>query len=329
MVGWLMLSAVGATAGPVDAAELIRGKIVAPEAQLETVYDQGVWLEGPVQGPDGRIYLSDVTISFYSGGQFGEILVLDPKSGTVETFRGPSGMTNGLAFAPDGALIAAAGADFGCRCILRTDPGSGKTTILAGTYDGRPFNSPNDLVVTSDGTVYFTDPRYFGHEPLTQPVFGVYRIGTDGAVDLVIKDAARPNGLALSPDQHTLFVAENDIGTSDIRISPPYRQGGMDILAYLLKSDGIPGDRRVFVAMEGARGADGLETDAEGNLYATIQQPDNQGIQVFSPEGKLLALIPTPTMPTNTALAEVDGRTFLYVTGGKFLYRIKVVTHRK
>jgi Gluconolactonase len=311
------------------AQEIARGTIVAPGAELELVFSGGFWLEGPAQGPDGRLYLSDITMSFYTGGRMGAILAHDPVTGSVEPWRDPSGMTNGLAFGPDGALYATSGADFGCRCVLRTDPATGQTRIIAGTYEGRPFNAPNDLVVTRGGTVYFTDPRFFGHEPLTQPVFAVYRVDPDGTVTRVIVDAARPNGLALSPDERTLYVAENDIGTSEIQVPGPYRQGGMDLLAYALDESGAPGARRVFVAMGDARGSDGLETDSDGNLYATIQDPSAQGIHVYSPTGDELAMVPTPTMPTNVALVEADGQTWLYATGGANLYRIQVLTHRR
>lgn len=313
----------------VQAAELERGDIVAPGSELEIVYDKGVWLEGPVQAPDGSLYISDVTISFYSGGRFGDILTHDPVSLDTKVLRSPSGMTNGLAIGPSGALFAASGADYGCRCILRTDPVTGQTAVVAGTYEGRAFNAPNDLVVTNDGTVYFTDPRYFGHEPISQPVFGIYRVVPGGEPERVIVDAARPNGLALSPDERTLYVAENDIGTSDIRVPPPYRQGGMDILSYELDDKGLPGNRQVLVAMDGQRGSDGLETDISGNVYATIQQQEVQGVHVFSPQGERLALIPTPTMPTNVALVESGDKTYLYVTGGSNLYRIEVLTEKR
>lgn len=322
------LAFLGSAAGA-RAAELARGTIVAPSAELELVFDAGFWLEGPAQGPDGRLYLSDITMSFYTGGRMGAILVHDPLTGDVAPWRDPSGMTNGLAFGADGSLYATSGADFGCRCVMRTDAATGQTRIIAGTFEGRSFNAPNDLVVTRDGTVYFTDPRYFGHEPLTQPVFGIYRVDADGSVTRVIVDAARPNGLALSPDERTLYVAENDIGTSEIRVPGPYRQGGMDILAYTLDASGQPGERRVFVALNGSRGADGLETDSDGNLYATIQDPAAQGVHVYSPAGEELAMIPTPTMPTNVALVEAGGHSWLYATGGANLYRIEVLTHRR
>lgn len=327
LIGLTLASSMAASIASAD-VDLERGPVVAPDAMLETVYDKGVWLEGPVQASGGELYLSDLTISFYSGGQLGAILAHDPVAGETRVVRSPSGMTNGLAFGPDGSLYAASGADFGCRCVMRTDITTGTTTIVAGTFDGRPFNAPNDLVVASDGTIYFSDPRYFGHEPLTQPVFGIYRVAPGGDPELVITDAARPNGLALSPDERILYVAENDIGTSDIRVDPPYRQGGMDILAYPLDDAGMPGARTVFVDMQGRRGADGLDTDSAGNLYATIQQADRQGIHVFSPVGKHLAMIPTPTMPTNVALVSVGEKTFLYATGGSSLYRIEVLTHR-
>ena len=90
---------------------------------------------------------------------------------------------------------------------------TGKSDIIAGLYEGKPFNSPNDLTIDEQGRIYFTDPRYVGHEPVEQPVMGVYRIDTDGSVHLVIADSGKPNGIAVSPDQKTLYVGSNDSGS--------------------------------------------------------------------------------------------------------------------
>src|SRR5947209_19793673 len=101
-------------------------------------------------------------------------------------------------------MIVAEGADYGGRRVIRTDMKTGKSYILAGLFEGHPFNSPNDLAIDEKGRIYFSDPRYLGHEPVEQPVQAVYLIDTDGMVHRIITDASKPNGLAISPDQKPL-----------------------------------------------------------------------------------------------------------------------------
>src|SRR2546427_4239784 len=129
-------------------------------------------------------------------------------------------MSNGIEFDEQGRMVVAEGAGFGGRRITRTDMKTGKAVILAGLYNGRPFNSPNDLVLDARGRIYFTDPRYSGYEPVEQPVQGVYRIDPDGRVSLVAANAGKPNGIAVSPDQATLYVASLDNGSLDEGLPP-------------------------------------------------------------------------------------------------------------
>jgi gluconolactonase len=304
----------------------VPGPIVAPGAELEQLFDGGFWTEGPAVGPDGRIYFCDITMTFATGMEAGNIWVFDPASQKTSIFRSPSGMAAGIKFDREGRMVVAQGADFGARSVIRTDMKSGKTTILAGLYKGRPFNAPNDLDIDDQGRIYFTDPRYFGHEPIEQPVFGVYRIDTDNSVHLILADVARPNGIAVSPDQKTLYVAEHDTLLTDRRIDDvPQRNGFMRLLAYDLAADGTASHQRVLVDYGKEAGADGLAVDVTGNIYAAVGAASRRGVRVYTPVGKEIAYIPVPgeTAVTNVALATRDGRTYLYITAKKGLYRIQ------
>ncbi|MBR1218845.1 SMP-30/gluconolactonase/LRE family protein [Bradyrhizobium sp. U87765 SZCCT0131] len=314
------LAAASAQTPPLDA-----GPVVAPGATLERVFDGGFWTEGPAVGPDGRIYFCDITMTFATGMEAGNIWVFDPATGKATVFRSPSGMAAGIKFDREGRMVVTQGADFGGRAVVRTDLKTGRSTILAGLYKGRPFNAPNDLDIDSQGRIYFTDPRYFGHEPIEQPVFGVYRIDTDGAVHLILADVARPNGIALSPDEKTLYVAEHDFLLSDRRIDKvPQRNGFMRLLAYDLAADGTASNQRVIADYGKEAGPDGLAVDASGNVYAAVQAASRRGVHVYSSKGEEIAYIPVPNEPaiTNVALATRDGRTDLYITAKKSLYRI-------
>jgi gluconolactonase len=320
-----LVSVRGAVA---QAPAVVEGPIVVPGARLEKVFGGGFFLEGPAQGPDGAIYFSDITQTWRTGMAAGHIWRHDPRTGDTRIFRSPSGMANGIRFDAQGRMVVAHGADFGSRNVTRTDMASGRATILAGLHGSRPFNAPNDLDIDAAGRIWFTDPRYFGHEPVEQPVMGVYRIDPDGLVRLVLADVSRPNGIAVSPDGRALYVTEADFLLADRRIpaSVPWRNGDMHILRYDLSPDGTPGNRRFLVnyAAEGGGGADGIRLDRDGNIYAAVQTA-RFGVRVYTPEGQEIAFVPTPEKPTNVELATVDGRIWLYITAivGGGLYRIE------
>src|SRR5947208_12311067 len=152
-LGWALLSAAARSQGP--------NAIVPPGAKLEKIFDTGVVLtEGVASAPDGMVYFSDITFSHVAKDktgaiEAGHIWKLDPKSGKVTVFRSPSGMSNGIKFDAQGNMIVAEGADFGGRRVTRTDMKTGKSTILAGMFEGRPLNSPNDLTIDEKGRIYF------------------------------------------------------------------------------------------------------------------------------------------------------------------------------
>lgn len=300
-------------------------KVGVAGAKLERVFHGGNWTEGPAESPDGKVYFCDVTATFRTGMTAGIIWVFDPSSAQTRIFRSPSGMAAGIQFDANGSMVAACGADFGARAIIRTDMETGRSNIVAGLYKGRPFNSPNDLIIDRQGRIYFTDPRYLGHESIEQPVFGVYRVDGDGTVNLILADVSKPNGIALSPDERILYVVEHDIRLLDRRIEnvPTRDIGEMRILRYALNSDGSAHNQEVFVDFAGEKGADGITIDADGNLYAAVQSDRYPGVRVFSAAGELLAMLPMPERPSNLALTTLHEQPFLYVTASTGLYRIR------
>jgi gluconolactonase len=298
--------------------------IVAPTARLERLFGEAIFTEGPAQAPDGSVYFSDITLVKRSGYQAGHIWRWDPRTGTTTVFRSPSGMSNGIEFDAEGRMVVAEGAGFGGRRITRTDMKTGKSVILAGLFNGRPFNSPNDLILDARGRIYFTDPRYSGHEPVEQPVQGVYRIDLDGRVSLVAADVGKPNGIPVSPDQATLYIASLDNGSlDDLPPDTPTTNGRMALLAYDLAPDGSARFRRTVVDFAPGIGPDGVSVDRDGNIYGAIPAP-RPGIHVFSPAGKELAYISTPETPTNVKFGRGADHQTLFITAGKSLYRIHV-----
>ena len=169
--------------------------IISPDSRLELLFDDACFTEGVTVAPDGQVYFSDIT---FTGGcrygdsplpQAGIIWRYDPGSGEASIFRSPSGMANGLKFDAAGNLVAAEGADFGGRKVTITDMTTGRARIVTALYEGQPYNAPNDVAIDLQGRIYFTDPRYLGHEPVMQPTMAVYRADPDGTVTRIISDA--------------------------------------------------------------------------------------------------------------------------------------------
>jgi gluconolactonase len=193
-------------------------------------------------------------------------------------------------------------------------------------FEGRPLNSPNDMTIDEKGRIYFSDPRYLGYEPIDQPIQAVYRIDTDGSLHRIITDAGKPNGVAISPDQKSLYVVSNDNGSFGIGRIPmdaPLSKGKMALLAYDLAADGTAKFRKTLVDYSPQDGPDGVVCDTEGNLWVAIRDETRPGIYCYSPEGKELGYIKTE-IPTNVGFARGAEAKTLYITAGKSLYRIKV-----
>lgn len=306
-------------------ASQVPGQVFSAGAKLEKVYEGGHLTEGVAAAPDGSIYFSDITFTRETAMQAGHILRFNPATKKTIVYRSPSGMSNGIKFDAQGRMVVAEGADFGGRRITRTDLSTGKSVILAGLYEGRPFNAPNDIAIDRQGRIYFSDPRYLGHEPIEQPVMAVYRIDPDGSVHRIITDAGKPNGVAVSPDQKTLYVVTNDDGLMGFDRLPkgtPARKGRMELVAYELKPDGSAVFRKTLVNYSPQDGPDGLVCDAEGNLFVAVRDETRFGIYVYTPEGKQLAYLPTPERPTNVGFGRGSDARVLYITAGGSLYRI-------
>lgn len=310
--------------------------IVPEGAKLERIFDGGcVLTEGVAVAPDGMVYFSDITFTKFckdpSGNflQAGNIWKYDPNTGEATVWRSPSGMSNGLKFDAEGNMLAALGADYGGRMLIKTDMETNKSYILSGLYDGDPYNALNDITIDEKGRIYFSDPRYLGHEPIDQPGYAVYRLDTDGSVDRIITNAGKTNGVLVSPDQSTLYVVSNDNGwfgfmqmddTDQAPIKGPHL-----LQAYDLNEDGTVSNRRVLIDYAPDSGPDGLVADVEGNLYVAVRAESRPGIAVYSPEGEELAFISTgEELPTNVGFGRGEDSNLLYVTSGNSLYTIRM-----
>ena len=300
----------------VAAVAQVAEPIFAPDSKAEQVFSGGFWLEGPAVAPDGTVYFSDITYSSLSGMQAGHIWRYDPVSGSTSIFRSPSGMSNGIAFDARGDMLVAEGADFGGRRITRTDMKSGMSYIVAGLYNGRRFNSPNDLVTDKRGRIYFTDPRYTGMEPIEQPVMGTYRIDTDGSVHLSCANLWKPNGIAIAPDQKTLYVVEvGDYNLNIVETLPNIGGPPCSVHAYDLLEDGSVRYRKAVVTFPAGSWADGMTVDDKGNLFVgTGSSTGNTGVQVYSPDGRRIAFLATPETAVNLDFGRGENADILYIT---------------
>jgi gluconolactonase len=185
-------------------------------------------------------------------------------------------------------------------------------TVLADRYDGRPLNSPNDLCIDRRGRIYFTDPRYGSLEGIEQGKMAVYRLDPDGTLTRVIDDVRVPNGILISPDNRSLYVADNSPEPDHPRL----------LIVYDIQPDDSVTRRKVLHNFGASRGIDGMVMDTEGNLWATAEEGARTGVYVFSSEGRLLHFIHTPETATNCTFGGRDLKT-LYVTAGTSLYRIR------
>jgi gluconolactonase len=261
----------------VSAAQLTTGPV-------ELISEDYTFSEGPVWLPEGRWVFSDVPRDAIFG-----------VDGTI--FRQPSRRANGLALDPRGRLIAC---ESGEHRITRTET-DGTTTVLADSYDGRPLNTTNDVVVRSDGVIFFTDPEAIGQKEGTGTGFpGVYAILNDGSLRLLADDMRYPNGIGLSPDEKTLYVTDFS---------------GGHIRAFDLSPEATVSRPRVYCEI---RNPDGMAVDAAGRVWTSTVR----GISVFSAEGEFVENIDFEGMPTNCAFGGPDGRTLL-ITARKRIYRVQ------
>lgn len=317
-VGWLTLVTMCQNGARGDEFKPIAQTEYVPEGtKLELLWAEGEFTEGPALAPDGSIIFSDIG---------NRLMRFDVKSGQTAVFRDPSGRANGLIFDQRGQLLACEGASSGGnrRISITTGISGGKdgaVKTLADKYDGKRFNSPNDLAVDAHGRVYFTDPRYVGNDPREIDFEGVFLVATDGQVSLATRDVQKPNGILVSPDGKTVYVADNNAS------------GNRHLLSFVVQKDGTLAHKKVLYEFVGGRGIDGMTLDKHGNIYATAGTGDKAGIYVFSPVGNTLAFLATPGDPTNCEFGGGGDAKTLYITAalakptdkGKFgLYRAKL-----
>jgi gluconolactonase len=268
--------------------------LIDRNARLETVASGFGFTEGPMWDPAGFLYVSDETINkifrVYPNGKKEEVIALgDPDGNTFDRQH---------------RLIDCASV---LRAIIEVTA-DGKYKILADRYEGKKFNSPNDVIVGPDGALYFTDPTLDLVEGEKQEIAfqGVYRLDDKGNVRLLTKDLTQPNGLAFSPDGKHLFVDDSEL---------------RNIRAYDVAPDSSLANGRIFGEEPGGKGdgvPDGIKVDKNGNLFVT----GPKGIWVWDPAGKHIGTIAMPEQPANLTWGDRDYRT-LYITATTSVYRLQ------
>jgi gluconolactonase len=295
---WLIAAALVGFQPPREKAE--SPSVIAPGAKIEKVFGEGEFTEGGAMDADGSILFSDIG---------NRILRFDPKTGKTTVFREPSGRANGMAFDSRGQLVVAEGANVGGNRRVTITERGGTIRVLADSYNGRRFNSPNDVAVDREGRVYVSDPRYVGDEPRELDFEGVFLISLEGFVIPLDIGLSKPNGLAISPDGKTLYVSDNG-------------SRRRALIAARIGDRGKVTDPRVLHDFGSGRGIDGMTVTTDGRIVAAAGAGDKAGAYVFSREGKLLEVIPTPEDPANVEFGGEDNKT-LYICAGRSLYRIK------
>lgn len=294
--------------------------LIAPEAKIERLAEGFTWSEGPVWiDEQDCLLLSDVPANKmyrWSEGD-GLSVFLEPsgyQGSETGIFREPG--SNGLVRGPGNSILMG---DHGNRAVAQLDLATKRKTFLATHYEGQRFNSPNDLVRASDGSIYFTDPPYglegLNRSPHKELSFnGVYRLMPDGEVRLVDDSLSFPNGILLSPDERILYVTVSD-------------PEGAVIMAYALDEGGNATSRRLFADLtdlvrSGLPGLpDGMAIDRAGTLFAT----GPGGVHVFTPHGERLGRIDTGTAVANCTFGGTDG-SMLFLASDNFLARLPTRT---
>lgn len=294
---WILLLALGLAA---HAQCLLANDVLEPGAPVEKIASDCKFTEGPTVDAKGNLYFSD--------GPNDRILRLTP-AGEYGVFRKPCGRANGLAVDAEGRLVMCqSNGEGGKRRVARLEKDN-QETVLAETYEGRPFIAPNDLCIDRRGRIYFTDPYFGPPAEKSQPSSGVYRIDAPGKVVRLLDNLQRPNGILITPDDKLVYIS--DRGTQKLHRYQVQPDGG-------LKSDGIVYD------FSPDRGVDGMCLDDQGNIYAAAGQDKTTGLFVVSPAGKLLLHYPLPEFSTNCHFGGDDGKS-LFFTASTSVYRFRTV----
>ena len=311
------------TLGTIERLKPAFDKLIPPTAKLEILSGGYQWTEGPVWVPrdGGFLLFSDIPnnriVKWQDGKEASDYLKPSGYNGERTDFKEPG--SNGLLLDSEGRLVMM---QHGNRRVARQEK-DGTITVLADKYDGKRLNSPNDGAFKSNGDLYFTDPPYglmvkdkFGFPDQELGFCGVYRLSKDGKLTLLTKEMSKPNGIAFTPDEKTLVVANSD------PLKPVW-------MAFPVKEDGTLGAGKVFfdaidLSKAGKKGLpDGMKFDLDGNLFAT----GPGGVLVFSPDATHLGTINTGVNTANCGWGN-DGST-LYVTADKDLCRIRTSTKGK
>ena len=276
-------------------------QLVEPGANLERIAGGLAFTEGPIWRGDHLLFSDIPNDRICRWRQL-------PEGPELTTFRAYNGVTNGLTLDREGRLL---GCTHGARAVLRFDQNN-QPTPIATHFNGGRFNSPNDIVVKRNGDIYFTDPPYgivdLPPEVQEQPLCGVYRLDTGGELTLLTDRFIRPNGLAFSPDQQTLYIGDSG--------------GPRDIWAFEVADDGTLANPRQFVDMDAypePNSPDGMKCDTRGRLWSS--GPGN-AVWVIEPDGTVVGLIKFPEQPANLAWGGPQWST-LFVTARGSVYRLQ------
>jgi len=275
----LLILAVGASLNAQDSGAL----------KVEEVATGFTGGEGPVWSRDGFLIFSDYgrdRLYKYEAGRPPEVLREDTHGANGNTLD---------------ALGRLYSCEYKARRVTRTDR-TGRIEVLAERFEGKRFNAPNDIVVRRDGHVYFTDPLFTPLDQRELDFYGVFHISPDGLIEAISRGQTRPNGITLSPDGTSLYVANTD---------------ERHIKSYELDRQGRASNERVFATLDA--GPDGIRVDVDGNLYVAAG-----GLQIISPAGALLAKIPVPVNPRNLAFGDADLKTLYLVGNSIFKVRLAV-----
>lgn len=285
-----------------------RYRLFVRSARLDKLYTGCRWAEGPAWFAAGRYLVwSDIPND--------RMLRFDECSGAVSVFRSPAGNSNGNTVDRQGRLVSA---EHGNRRVTRTEH-DGSITVIAERYNGKRLNSPNDVVVKSDGSIWFTDPSYGidtdyegNRGEMEQPACCVYRVdGQSGAITVAVDSMVRPNGLAFSPDERTLYVS--DTGRSHVKDGPRHMRRFAVGDDQKLTDQGVFADCTVGVF-------DGFRIDTEGRIWTSA----HDGVHVYDPvDATLLGKVRVPEFVANLCFGGAK-RNYLYICGTTSLYGVRL-----
>ena len=294
--------------------------IIPAGAKLEPLWEEGGFTEGVAAAADGKMYFSDFAQPF--DARPARVMKFDQASGKTAIHCADSKIANGLMFNRHGKLFACCASPLGgARALVEITP-DGKVKVVVDKFEGKRFNSPNDIVIDPQGRIYFSDPKYVGPEKLELDHMSVYRYDPDGSLHRMMTGVTKPNGVIMAPNARRIYVAETDNGTDMAESVTDAKRGRMTLNALRVKKDGTLAGKKVLVDFGDQLGIDGMTVDKKGHIFAAVRSEERFGIRIYNPEGKELGYIQTPELPTNCCFGKGKGSQTLYITAGGGLYRI-------